>query len=129
MLDEISNLKELKQLEAQLIKVHGENYFPITQEKEKLPVEFISTDCFSLDSVIGGGIPKGRIIEFSGAESSCKSTISYHTIAAYQKRGLVCALLDSENAFSPEYAKALGVDVNKLMILSQCLTAKSLAAI
>jgi RecA/RadA recombinase len=55
MSDEITSLKELKALETQLIKQYGESYYPITIKKEREPVEFVSTDCFSLDKVLGGG--------------------------------------------------------------------------
>lgn len=118
------NLQELKSLEKQLIKLYGESYYPVTQVKVREPLDFVSTDCFSLDAVLGKGLVKGRIVEISGAESSYKSTLSYHCIAAYQRKGLVCALIDTENAFNPAYARAIGVDPDKLMVLSQCLNAE-----
>lgn len=124
MTDIITTSKELKTLENQLVKIYGESYYPISIPKEREPLEFVSTDCFSLDAVLGEGIVRGRIIEINGPESSYKSTLGYHCIAAYQRKGLICALIDTENAFNPEYATALGVDVSKLMILQQCLHAE-----
>lgn len=124
MSDLLTNSKELKTLENQLVKIYGESYYPISIPKKREPLEFVSTDCFSLDAVLGSGIVKGRILEINGPESSYKSTIGYHCIAAYQRKGLICALIDTENAFNPEYATALGVDVDKLMLLQQCMHAE-----
>jgi recombination protein RecA len=83
----------------------------------KMPdVEFLTTGCRSLDLVLGGGIPKGRIVEIFGPESSGKTTITLHIIAESQKRGEVCAFVDMEHAFDPVYASALGVDMGSLLI-------------
>lgn len=83
---------------------------------ENLPdVEFISTGCLSLDLALGGGVPRGRIVELYGPESSGKTTLTLHIVAEAQKRGLICAFIDAEHAFDPTYASALGVDFSKLL--------------
>ncbi len=79
-------------------------------------VEFISTGCLSLDLALGGGIPKGRIIEIYGPESSGKTTLTLHAIAEVQKRGGTAAFIDAEHALDPAYAKRIGVDVANLLL-------------
>ena len=80
-------------------------------------VEVIPTDILPLDLALGvGGIPRGRIIEVYGPESSGKTTVSLHMIAAAQKRGGVAAFIDAEHALDPVYAKKLGVDIDNLLI-------------
>lgn len=91
----------------------------MTLDGANLPgVEFISTGCLSLDLALGGGVPRGRVTEIYGPESSGKTTLTLHVIAAAQKLGLKCAFIDSEHAFDPVYASALGVDFN-LLLFSQ----------
>ena len=80
-------------------------------------VEVISTGCTSLDIALGvGGIPRGRIIEIYGPESSGKTTLMLHVIANAQKNGGIAAFIDAEHAFDPKYAKALGVNLDELLI-------------
>lgn len=79
-------------------------------------VERIQTGCFSLDEALGGGLPRGRIIEVFGKESSGKSTLTTFLMAQIQKNGGRAALIDAEMAFDGAYAKAIGVDVSKLMV-------------
>ncbi len=79
-------------------------------------VEFISSGCLSLDLALGGGIPKGRIIEIYGPESSGKTTLTLHAIAEVQKRGGTAAFIDAEHALDPAYAKRIGVDVANLLL-------------
>jgi recombination protein RecA len=79
-------------------------------------VETISTGSLSLDLALGGGIPKGRIIEIYGPESSGKTTLTLHAIAEIQKQGGTAAFIDAEHALDPAYAKKLGVDVENLLI-------------
>ncbi|MGX9962801.1 recombinase RecA [Roseomonas sp. F4] len=80
-------------------------------------VEVISTGSLSLDLALGiGGVPKGRIIEVYGPESSGKTTLALHIIAEAQKRGGTCAFIDAEHALDPGYAKKLGVDIENLLI-------------
>jgi recombination protein RecA len=80
-------------------------------------VEAISTGSIALDIALGvGGLPRGRIIEIYGPESSGKTTVALHAIANAQKEGGVCAIIDAEHALDPEYAAALGVDVDNLLV-------------
>jgi len=79
-------------------------------------VECIPTGSISLDLALGGGLPKGRVIEIYGPESSGKTTLTLHAIAEVQKSGGTAAFIDAENALDPAYAKRLGVDVENLLI-------------
>ena len=86
-------------------------------EKPKVDVDAIPTGSIGLDSALGvGGMPRGRIIEIFGPESSGKTTLSLHVIAEAQKRNGICAFIDAEHAMDPEYAKRLGVNINELLI-------------
>ncbi len=86
-------------------------------EQSKLKVDVISTGCLELDIALGvGGIPKGRIIEIFGPESSGKTTVALHMIAQAQKEGGIAAFIDAEHALDPEYAKNLGVQIEELYI-------------
>src|SRR5271169_632732 len=83
----------------------------------RMAVEVIPTGSISLDLALGvGGIPKGRVIEIYGPESSGKTTLTLHVIAEAQKRGGLAAFIDAEHALDPDYAKKLGVDVDNLMV-------------
>ena len=79
-------------------------------------VECIPTGSISLDLALGGGIPKGRIIEVYGPESSGKTTLTLHAIAEIQKQGGTAAFIDAEHALDPSYAKRIGVDVENLLL-------------
>ncbi|HCW92972.1 MAG TPA: DNA recombination/repair protein RecA, partial [Flexistipes sinusarabici] len=82
---------------------------------EKLPV--IPTGSLSLDIALGvGGVPRGRIVEIYGAESSGKTTVALHVIAEAQKKGGVAAFVDAEHAMDPVYADAIGVDTDNLLV-------------
>ncbi len=85
-------------------------------EAHKVNVETVSTGSLSLDIALGGGIPKGRIIEIYGPESSGKTTVTLHAIAEAQKQGGSAAFIDAEHALDPAYAKRLGVDTDNLLI-------------
>ena len=86
-------------------------------EKNKMEVEVTPTGSLSLDIALGaGGIPKGRIIEVFGPESSGKTTIALHMVAEVQKRGGIAGYIDAEHALDPIYAKNLGVNINELYI-------------
>lgn len=86
-------------------------------EASQFTVEVISTGSLSLDLALGaGGVPKGRIIEIYGPESSGKTTLAYHVIAQAQRNGGIAAFIDAEHALDPEYAKNIGVDIDKLLI-------------
>jgi len=95
----------------------GEGAIMRLDEKPKVSVEAIPTGSIGLDMALGvGGLPRGRIIEIFGPESSGKTTLSLHVIAEAQKRGGICAFVDAEHAMDPEYAKRLGVKTNELLI-------------
>lgn len=85
-------------------------------EAHRVHVETVPTGSLSLDLALGGGIPKGRIIEIYGPESSGKTTLTLHAIAEIQKQGGSAAFIDAEHALDPAYAKRLGVDTDNLLI-------------
>lgn len=85
-------------------------------EAHKVQVECIPTGSLSLDLALGGGIPKGRIIEIYGPESSGKTTLTLHAIAEIQKQGGTAAFIDAEHALDPAYAKRIGVDTENLLL-------------
>ncbi|MGB3732819.1 recombinase RecA [Microbacterium sp.] len=84
---------------------------------ERAPVEVIPTGSIALDSALGiGGLPRGRIIEIYGPESSGKTTLTLHAIANAQRAGGIAAFIDAEHALDPEYARKLGVDIDQLLV-------------
>ncbi|MEK7603163.1 MAG: recombinase RecA [Patescibacteria group bacterium] len=85
-------------------------------EAHKVHVETIPTGSLSLDIALGGGIPKGRVVEVYGPESSGKTTLTLHAIAEVQKQGGTAAFIDAEHALDPAYAKRIGVDVENLLL-------------
>jgi recombination protein RecA len=86
-------------------------------EKPAVDIEAIPTGALALDLALGiGGVPRGRIVEIFGPESSGKTTLVYHIMAEAQKRGGVCAFVDSEHAIDPVYAKKIGVDTDELLV-------------
>ena len=102
---------------AQIEKQFGKGSIMRLGEKTHLDVEAISTGSLSLDLALGiGGIPKGRIIEIYGPESSGKTTVALHVVAEVQKNGGVAAFIDAEHALDPKYSSALGVDVEDLIV-------------
>ncbi len=95
----------------------GENIVMKLGDIPKVDVDVIPTGSLSLDMALGvGGVPRGRIIEIYGPESSGKTTLTLHIISEAQKKGGICAFVDAEHALDPEYAKRLGVKVNDLLI-------------
>src|SRR6058998_1418013 len=85
--------------------------------REKMEVETISTGSLGLDIALGvGGLPRGRVVEIYGPESSGKTTLALHAIAEAQKAGGTCAFVDAEHALDPSYARKLGVDLDALLI-------------
>ncbi len=102
---------------AQIEKQFGEGAIMRLGDHVPEPVEGISTGSLSLDVALGGnGLPKGRIVEVFGPESSGKTTLTLHLIANAQKKGGTCAFIDAEHALDPEYARKLGVDVENLIV-------------
>lgn len=92
------------------MKLNGEN-------NGQMNVEAISTGSLGLDIGLGiGGVPRGRVVEIYGPESSGKTTLALHIMAEAQKAGGTCAIVDAEHALDPGYAKKLGVDVDNLLI-------------
>jgi recombination protein RecA len=116
----MSNSEKLKSLKLTMDKIDkdfGKGSVMMMNERNQDPMEVISTGSIGLDSALGiGGLPKGRIIEIYGPESSGKTTIAIHVIAEAQKKGGMCAFIDAEHAFDSTYAKKLGVDVDNLLI-------------
>ena len=86
-------------------------------ESHRSIVETMSSGSLSLDIALGGGLPKGRVVEIYGPESSGKTTLSLHAIAAVQRSGGTAAFIDAEHALDPSYARRIGVDVDNLLIL------------
>lgn len=85
-------------------------------DASRMRVETINTGALTLDLALGGGYPKGRVVEVYGPESSGKTTLTLHAIAEVQKRGGVAAFVDAEHALDPVYAAALGVDIENLLV-------------
>lgn len=101
----------------QIEKDHGKGSIMRLSDKVVVPIDAISTGCISLDNAIGiGGVPRGRIIEIYGPESSGKTTICLHIIAEAQKNGGVAAFIDTEHALDVQYARRLGVDLSNLLL-------------
>ena len=95
----------------------GEESIMKLGDKPKVGVDAVSTGSIGLDAALGvGGLPRGRIIEIFGPESSGKTTLSLHVIAEAQKTGGICAFIDAEHAMDPEYSKRLGVKIDELLI-------------
>lgn len=108
--------KALNQVLNQIERNFGKGSIMRLGEANRMAVETISTGALTLDLALGGGIPKGRIVEIYGPESSGKTTLALHTLAEVQKRGGVAAFVDAEHALDPVYASALGVDVDNLLV-------------
>lgn len=85
-------------------------------EAQKVQVETIPTGSISLDMALGGGIPRGRVVEIFGPESSGKTTLTLHAIAEVQKKGGQAAFIDAEHALDPEYARKIGVNIDELLV-------------
>jgi len=101
----------------QIEKQFGKGAIMRLGEATKMNVQTVPTGSLSLDIALGaGGVPKGRIIEIYGPESSGKTTLAYHVIAESQRKGGLAAFVDAEHALDPEYAKNIGVDTEKLLI-------------
>jgi len=106
----------LKLAMAQITKQFGDGAIMKLGETPKMDVELLPSGSLSLDLALGGGWPKGRIIEIYGPESSGKTTLALHAIAEMQKQGGQAAFIDAEHALDPAYAKKIGVDTANLLI-------------
>jgi recombination protein RecA len=116
----MSNAEKLKALKLTIDKIDkdfGKGSVMMMNEKGDRQIEVISTGSIGLDTALGiGGVPKGRVIEIYGPESSGKTTLAIHIIAEAQKKGGMCAFIDAEHAFDSTYAQKLGVDIDNLLI-------------
>lgn len=109
--------KELKNALSQIEKAFGKGAIMQLGESSALDVQGISTGALSLDLALGGrGLPRGRIIEIFGPESSGKTTVALHAVANAQRTGGVAAFIDAEHALDPSWAKRLGVDLESLLV-------------
>lgn len=109
--------KVLKLALDKIEKDFGKGSVMLLGDKQNETIDVISTGSLGLDVALGvGGLPRGRVIEIYGPESSGKTTIAIHTIAEAQKKGGICAIIDAEHAFDTGYARKLGVDVDNLII-------------
>lgn len=109
-------LKALGLAMDQITKQFGDGSIMRLGEAKKVDVELLPSGSLSLDIALGGGYPKGRIIEIYGPESSGKTTLTLHAIAEMQKQGGTSAFIDAEHALDPAYAKKLGVDTDNLLV-------------
>ncbi len=119
--DDMNKEDKLKALDAAIAQIerqHGKgSIMKLGDSGKSMNVETIPTGSLSLDLALGmGGIPKGRVVEIYGPESSGKTTVALHMIAEVQKRGGVAGFIDAEHALDPVYAKAIGVDIDNLYI-------------
>ncbi len=102
---------------AQIDRQFGKGAIMRLGSDERAPVEIIPTGSIALDVALGiGGLPRGRIIEIYGPESSGKTTLTLHAIANAQRNGGIAAFIDAEHALDPEYAQKLGVDIDQLLV-------------
>ena len=109
--------KAIESALSQIEKKFGKGSIMKLGEQPKEDIGTISTNCLSLDAAIGvGGMPRGRIIEIYGPESSGKTTLALQVVASAQKMGRVAAYIDAEHAMDPDYAEKLGVDIDELLI-------------
>jgi recombination protein RecA len=114
---EIERQKALETAMSQIDKQFGKGSVMKLGERPNMDMEAISTGALSLDLALGiGGLPKGRVIEIFGPESSGKTTLAMHVVAESQRMGGVCAYIDAEHAVDPVYARQIGVDVDELLI-------------
>ena len=109
--------KALEMALSQIDKQFGKGSIMRMGEKGSMAIEAVSTGALALDLALGiGGLPRGRVTEIYGPESSGKSTLAMHVVAEAQRNGGTCAYIDAEHAMDPVYAKAIGVDIDQLLI-------------
>ena len=117
---DMDKMKAIESAMGQIEKQFGKGSIMKLGEHSSLNVDAISTGSLDLDIALGiGGVPRGRIIEIYGPESSGKTTVALHAVAEVQKRGGTAAYIDAENAMDPAYAEALGVDIDSLILSSE----------
>ena len=109
--------KALELALGQIEKQFGKGALMKLGSAAAVPMEVIPTGALSLDIALGiGGLPRGRVVEIYGPESSGKTTVALHAIAEAQKLGGIAAFIDAEHALDPMYARAIGVDVDELLV-------------
>ncbi len=109
--------KALEAALAQIEKQHGKGSVMRLGDEIRQPIQVIPTGSIALDVALGvGGLPRGRVVEIYGPESSGKTTVALHAVANAQAAGGICAFIDAEHALDPDYAKALGVDTDALLV-------------
>lgn len=113
---EDARTKALGLAQEQINKQFGDGAIRRLGDSKTIDVELLSSGALSIDLVLGGGYPKGRIIEIFGPESSGKTTLALHAIAENQKQGGTAAFIDAEHALDPAYARKLGVDTDNLLV-------------
>ncbi|MFM7364850.1 MAG: recombinase RecA [Cuspidothrix sp.] len=108
--------KALNIVLGQIERSFGKGAIMRLGDATRMKVETISTGALTLDLALGGGLPKGRVIEIYGPESSGKTTVALHALAEVQRNGGIAAFVDAEHALDPTYAAALGVDIDNLLV-------------
>ena len=108
--------KSLEEAVSRMEKSFGKGSIMRLGEKSHMIVDTTPTGSLSLDLALGGGLPRGRLIEIFGAEGGGKTTLTLHALAEMQKAGGICAFIDAEHALDPSYARAVGVDIDNLYI-------------
>ncbi len=114
---EADRSKALDNALAQIERSHGKGSVMRLGDQARVPVEVIPTGAISLDIALGiGGLPRGRVVEIYGPESSGKTTVALHAVANAQQGGGIAAFIDAEHALDPDYARKLGVDTDSLLV-------------
>ncbi len=114
---EADRSKALDNALAQIERSHGKGSVMRLGDQARVPVEVIPTGAISLDIALGlGGLPRGRVVEIYGPESSGKTTVALHAVASAQRLGGIAAFIDAEHALDPDYAEKLGVDTDALLV-------------
>src|SRR5262245_61970638 len=116
-----SSMDKSKALAAALSQIERQfgkgSVMKLGKSDRSMDIEAVSSGSLGLDIALGiGGLPKGRIVEIYGPESSGKTTLALHTVAEAQKKGGICAFIDAEHALDPVYARKLGVNIDDLLI-------------
>src|SRR3989449_10262891 len=102
---------------GQIERQFGKGSVMRMNDRAQVAIGAVSTGSLSLDLALGiGGLPRGRIVEIFGPESSGKTTLVYHVIAEAQRRGGICAFIDAEHSMDPAYAKKIGADIDNLLV-------------
>ena len=109
--------KALEMALAQIDKSFGKGSVMRLGDEVRVPIGVIPTGSIALDVALGiGGLPRGRVVEIYGPESSGKTTLALHAVAEAQKKGGICAFVDAEHALDPIYARKLGVNIDELIV-------------